>query len=78
MTKTIEAVFDGESLRPTSPLDLEPNTRYRIAIEVSPSPAGTAADAWDELETLAGTVEAPRDWSEEHDHYLYRSPKRAK
>jgi hypothetical protein len=35
------------------------------------------ATAWDVLEALAGTVEAPSDWSSEHDHYLYGSPKSA-
>lgn len=77
MTKTIKAVFDGEALRPTSPLDLEPNTSYRISIELPPSPTVEAPDAWDELEAVAGTVEAPRDWAQEHDHYLYGAPKRA-
>ncbi|PSF37780.1 hypothetical protein C7H19_08875 [Aphanothece hegewaldii CCALA 016] len=33
-------------------------------------------DAWDILENLAGTVDAPPDWSSEHDHYLYGTPKR--
>ena len=31
---------------------------------------------WDTLEELAGTMEAPEDWSSEHDHYLYGTPKR--
>jgi len=35
----------------------------------------TAGDAWDVLEALTGTVEAPPDWSDEHDHYLYGIPK---
>lgn len=35
-----------------------------------------SSDAWDVLESLAGTVEAPTDWSVEHDHYLYGTPKR--
>ena len=77
MTKTIEAVFDGETLRPTSPLDLEPDTSYRISIELPDEPAAPAPDAWDELEALAGSIEAPSDWAKEHDHYLYGSPKRA-
>lgn len=34
------------------------------------------SDAWDVLESLTGTVEAPADWSAEHDHYLYGTPKR--
>ena len=75
MPKTIEAVFDGETLRPTEPLDLEPNTSYRISIELPPAPAGEPGDAWDELEALAGTVEAPVDWAREHDHYLSGAPK---
>jgi hypothetical protein len=32
--------------------------------------------AWEVLEQLAGTVDAPADWAAEHDHYLYGSPKR--
>ncbi|WP_008309584.1 DUF2281 domain-containing protein [Leptolyngbya sp. PCC 6406] len=35
-------------------------------------------NAWDVLESLAGTVEAPADWSAEHDHYLYSTAKRQK
>ena len=33
-------------------------------------------DAWDVLEVLTGTLEAPHDWASEHDHYLYGTPKR--
>jgi hypothetical protein len=32
-------------------------------------------NAWDVLDSLTGTVEAPADWSAEHDHYLYGTPK---
>jgi hypothetical protein len=32
MTKTLEAVFDGEVLRPDEPLDLRPNTRVRALL----------------------------------------------
>jgi len=32
-------------------------------------------DAWDVLGSLTGTVDAPADWSAEHDHYLYGTPK---
>lgn len=34
-------------------------------------------DALSVLEALAGSIEAPADWSAEHDHYLYGAPKRA-
>ena len=38
----------------------------------------TSSNAWYVLESLTGTVEAPADWSAEHDHYLYDTPKRQK
>lgn len=75
MSQTLTAFFDGDVLRPDWPLDLKPNTRYVITIEpVEQSLA--AGDAWDVLEAMTGTVAAPIDWSSEHDHYLYGTPKR--
>ncbi len=68
-------VFDGQVLRPDAPLDLEPNTRYVVTIQPESSQVATG-DAWDVLEHFAGAVEAPPDWSREHDHYLYGTPKR--
>jgi hypothetical protein len=32
--------------------------------------------AWDVLDSLAGSIAAPTDWAQEHDHYLYGTPKR--
>ena len=32
-------------------------------------------NAWDVLESIMGTVEAPPDWSINHDHYLYGTAK---
>ncbi|AFY51053.1 hypothetical protein Nos7524_5334 [Nostoc sp. PCC 7524] len=32
-------------------------------------------NAWDVLEALTGTIEAPSDWSSQHNHYLYGTPK---
>lgn len=34
------------------------------------------ASAWAAIDALVGTVEGPADWAEEHDHYLYGTPKR--
>ncbi|MBE9231468.1 hypothetical protein IQ231_07145 [Cuspidothrix issatschenkoi LEGE 03284] len=31
-------------------------------------------NAWDVLEALTGTIEAPSDWSSQHDHYLCGNP----
>ena len=61
MSKTLTAVFDGDVLRPDSPLDLKPNTRYVITIE-SVEHSVASGDAWDVLEAMTGTVEAPSDW----------------
>jgi len=75
VNKKVIVVFDGSVLLPDAPLDLTPNTRYVVVIQelISPSIKG---DAWDVLEAMTGTIEAPLDWSSEHDHYLYGTPKR--
>jgi hypothetical protein len=73
--KTVTAVFDGRVLHLESPSDLEPDKRYLITIQ-SELPSDTEGDAWDILEALTGTLEAPDDWASEHDHYLYGTPKR--
>jgi len=75
---TLTAIFDGQTLRPETPLALEPNARYLITIEhrVDDEEAH-AGDAWDVLAQLAGTIDAPPDWANEHDHYLYGTPKRS-
>ena len=31
---------------------------------------------WEVLEDFSGTIEAPEDWSDEHDHYIYGTPKK--
>ena len=71
---TITVVYDGKVLRPETPLDLEPNTRYVITIQQDATMNGTG-NAWDVLEQIAGTIEAPPDWSSEHDHHLYGTSK---
>lgn len=74
MGKTMTAVFDGRVLHLESPSDLEPDTRYLITIQSELPPSATGK-AWDVLEALTGTLEAPDDWAGEHDHYLYGTPK---
>lgn len=76
MSQTVTVVFDGQVLRPESPIALKPNQRYVITIQ--PEPVDEPLnDGWDEIAALAGTVEAPEDWAAEHDHYLYGTPKRS-
>lgn len=68
MTKTLEAIFDGEVLRLEEPLELDPNTRVRVTIE-------TAAPEVQEgsfLRTARSLdLEGPPDWSERIEEYLY-------
>jgi len=70
----VSVTFDGSVLTPDQPLQLEQNKRYLIMIV--PEQITTAKNAWELLESLTGTVEAPEDWSAEHDHYFYGTPKR--
>ncbi|OQW92137.1 MAG: hypothetical protein BWK78_02575 [Thiotrichaceae bacterium IS1] len=41
----------------------------------TPSSPQATGNAWEVLGTLTGTLEAPSDWSSQHDHYLYGTPK---
>jgi hypothetical protein len=74
----IKAHFDGKSLILDEPADLPRN--QPLLIHVQPLPEQTAptepTNLWEVLEKYTGTVEAPPDWSAEHDHYLYGTPKR--
>ena len=74
MTQKAIVVFDGKVLHPDAPLNLIPHNRYLITIQEAPDSLEDS-DAWDVLEALTGIVEAPSDWSAEHDHYLYGTPK---
>jgi len=69
MVQTIEAVFDGEVLRPDRPLSLEANTRVRVTIE--PLPAGEHPPRSFLRTARSLNLEGPTDWSANLDHYLY-------
>lgn len=62
MIQTLEAVFDGQVLRPEKPLELQPNTRVRITIETDiaqPQPVRSF------LQTARALhLQGPSDWSE--------------
>jgi predicted DNA-binding antitoxin AbrB/MazE fold protein len=69
MSKTLEAIFDGEVLRPDEPIELEPNTRVRLTIE---SIDISEKQPKSFLQTArALNLEGPSDWSERLDEYLY-------
>ncbi|MDP9375230.1 MAG: hypothetical protein M3Q65_22820 [Chloroflexota bacterium] len=75
MAHIATVVFDGQVLRPETPLDLRANTRYRVTITPVVPEDTDAGDAWDVLDALSASVEAPADWASQHDHYLYGTPK---
>ena len=74
-TRTLHARFDGKVLKPEEPVNLKQDVRYLITVE---SEEATGKQSlWDVLDEFTGKVEGPKDWSEEHDHYLYGVPKKA-
>lgn len=74
--KTIRATFDGITFQISDPIDLKPNTHCLITIEKIENEPLHGPMGY--LLTHAGTVIGPPDWSVEHDHYLYGTPKQVK
>jgi predicted DNA-binding antitoxin AbrB/MazE fold protein len=69
MTKTLEATYDGEVLRPDEPLELEPNTRVQITIETKDSRPSNGGSFLKTARSL--NLDGPSDWSERFEEYLY-------
>ena len=63
LTKTF--VYDGKVLRPTKPLELEPNTAVRVTIAAPKVKRAKKKSFLKVIEAL--NVEAPPDWSENID-----------
>lgn len=71
MFKTINAIFDGEVLRPDKPIEIKPNTHVRLTIETLESPDIKTRSF---LQTaLSLKIEGPPDWSENFEDYLYNN-----
>ena len=66
------AVPQGQTTGVLIPIDIWREIQEKLALN-DPLRQTTA---WDVLDNLAGSVDAPPDWAEEHDHYLYGTPKR--
>jgi len=56
-------------------LNSEGNTEHEKETEQKVTFVQNQQNAWDILESIMGTVEAPPDWSINHDHYLYGTAK---
>ncbi|HEV7797532.1 MAG TPA: antitoxin family protein, partial [Pyrinomonadaceae bacterium] len=52
MTKTLEATYDGEVLRPDEPLELDANTRVKITIETQENRPGNGMSFLDTARSL--------------------------
>jgi hypothetical protein len=69
MTQTVEAVYDGAVLRPETALELAPNTRVRVTVEIL-RPVEIAPASF--LRTARSLdLRGPADWSANLDSYLY-------
>lgn len=64
MDRIVTATFDGIVFHPDTTVDLPPNTRYVLTIQLEP-------DAVAKLE-----IDAPPEWSIAHDHYIHDIPNR--
>ena len=76
MAELIIVTYDGEVLKPKTPLNLDTNKEYQIQVVINEEKSEkNQQNAWDILEDLVGTYNAPQDWSSEHNYYLYGTPK---
>jgi hypothetical protein len=76
MTTILYATFDGEVLRPESPIPLAPDTRVRVTIDAEPEepekPVRGECDPYAWLDFLeSANLDGPPDWSERLHEYLY-------
>ena len=68
MSQTVEAIYDGAVLRPEKALELAPNTRVRVTVEVV-TPIEKKGSFLKTARSL--NLSGPPDWSENLDKYLY-------
>lgn len=68
ITKVVEEMND-------LPDDLQQQV-LKFVVTLRQQHSQASGNAWDVLESLTGTVEAPADWSAKHNHYLYGTPQR--
>jgi hypothetical protein len=67
--KTLGATFDDKLLHPDIPIDLRPNTKVNITIEICEAEVSKPASF---LKTTCSIdLKVPPDWSEKLEEYLY-------
>ncbi len=76
MTQTLYATYDGRVLMPEGEVDLSPNQRYLIRIEIEPKQKpGRKKNILKRLSARAMDL-GISDLAAQHDHYLYGTEKR--
>ncbi len=74
MTHSFEATFDGEVFRPTTSVDLAPNTLVQLTVTVTrPEAKGQPQSFFAVAKSLK--LSGPTDWSSRLDDYLYGGEK---
>lgn len=66
----------GEAVEVIIIAERAPENGGSLVVDESAATEPASTDALAVLEKLIGTVEEPADWAAEHDHDLYRIPKR--
>lgn len=79
MARTITVVFDGEVFRPREPVDLPADSEYQLTLTVEEPRPNAEGDEMPEV--FRRVLRRSRDLgvgdlAEQHDHYLYGTPKR--
>ena len=71
MTQTLSAIYDGEVLKPESPLtfQIKPNTRVKVTIEELVTGDLHEVSFFEIARSL--NLQGPSDWSSRVDDYLY-------
>ena len=74
MTRTIAAHFDGKVIVPDEPVELPVGQPLRVRLELVAE--NSVARFAEFVRFAADLPDAPPDLAAQHDHYLYRTPKR--
>jgi len=74
--KVIEAIYDGRALWPREPINLEPDTRVKLTIEITDKAKKAKKNkaARGSFLQIARDLEldGPKDWSRRFEEYLHR------
>jgi hypothetical protein len=83
MTLTLKARYRDGKFEPTEPVQIAHDSEVILEVHLTdegqrpqPAPREPALPADDPLARVIGILDGPPDLATNHDHYLYRLPKR--